>query len=259
MEMHNTMNVKRLWQLFKIDIFIYGRSYLSMLALFGGLALIASLVSGAQGTAIDIVPTLYPFVVFSGIIMASLSFSKLHERERAADYLLLPASTPEKYVSKLILTAIAFIAASLLFLCCLSFALSIINRFYFASETPVFNPFDEKLMGIVQKFLVAHSLYFFGSIYFKNKATLKTSLSIVTFACVLLIFLTLCVRVIYHDFIPNFDGHHNLNIDNYTFFKMYKDSPWPMVVENAELFFLIGVPLFFWSLGYIRLKEVEVR
>ncbi len=258
MHTSNHMSLGRVWQLLKIDIFLYSKSFISVFLLFAGIVLITSVSHTAQGDIADTVGSYYKLFLFTGIIMVNAVLSKLHKPLIDAHYLLLPASPAEKYMSKLMLTSFIFIIISLLFSVVVSFIAWGINYHMFSISTPIFNPFQTEIIKVIRTFLFAHSLYFFGSIYFRRTALLKTSLSIMSFTIIFSVFIGLGIWLLYGDFLQGLQGNYTLNLSYLKFFGMYNEFTRGVIWPTIRSGFFFGATFFFWILGYIRLKELEV-
>ncbi len=250
-----TFNFNRFLMFLKIELFVHGKSFISLLAIFGGLMIIASLwFSGGQELH-NTYNALYVFMLFAGMGLTSISWAKLHEHNEGSFYVLLPGSLFEKYLAKWLLTSLIFILASLIFAYGASVIAMCFNYFLYGFVTPLFNPFNYTIAGGMRNFLFSHAIFFCGSIYFRNKAALKTIISIMAFSMALVFFGALTIRIVYGDFI---NLHHSFSLNLEDLFADYYG--FTNVLNYIAKGVVWGItPLFFWCVAFIRLTELEVE
>lgn len=178
-----------------------------------------------------------------GIILTSMSFAEYKNSPGDLFHILIPCSTTEKYLIKFFMTTIVYIFGLLIIFLLFSLIFFFRNKTHFLFL---------KLLNwnLIRSYLIAHSIFFFGAIYFKKYAFIKTLFSI---------FLVIIVYVAFFGFIFYFFfGKPNLfNIQeiNRYLVKLISKTKWNTI---KEIFFYL-TPIFFWILTFIRFREIEVK
>jgi hypothetical protein len=211
---------------------------------------------------------MYPHVVAGYcIIVTAFSFIELNNSDRNIEFIMLPASTLEKFLTKLIFSTIGYILIA-------AFALSMTSIFakFLNANNPVnFLPnlgYMEihNLTGALKAYIVVQALFFFGGVYFKRLELVKTFLSIAGILAGLYlfeVFLTWLLglekaTVFFNisrigDSIGYNSGKFITKASQDKLNKFLFD-----VGQTVEIIVLYLLPLFFWLISYLRLKENEV-
>ncbi|MCK4515509.1 MAG: hypothetical protein KAU31_09645, partial [Spirochaetaceae bacterium] len=111
---------------------------------------------------------------------------------------------------------------------------------------------------MIATYLVSQSIFVFGSIYFKKSAFLKTVLVAVLLFVIYTVFFTVVLRLAYWNvfaqIIPT-DAEINAVIAAVTPYGVRVAMTLRRVLEWVGW---VAVPIFFWLVGYVRLRETEV-
>jgi len=261
--METSINLNRIALLIKNDYFLHAKN---LFYFFIGAAVVNIIVN------IVFIPnyigmgwrTYYPHpevILILLLILTSFSFYEIDFQEKSFYYLLQPATLIEKYLSRLISTLAGYLLlGSALFMIDVFIMLALNSWMYTTLLTNgynVFNPMNYNLSRFLSIYLLLHSVFFFGAVYFKKNEFIKT---IVMIAVFILYFLSFA-KALNILFAPGLNISFFLSItkDDFTTwakmleYKAFMNELW----EIIRTILLYIVPVFFWALGYFRLKETE--
>lgn len=261
MKATNIIQPERIFQLLKRDIL---SNFNSALIAFGAVAAVAYLISIITVYSSSASGQLY-FILFTnllfagGLITTSMVFKEIHRKETAQNYLLLPASNFEKFLSRLLISTIGFAAITLIGITAISYLSEGVNTLIFKRHNDLFNPFGKMVWILIAHYFVAQSVFFLGAVFFRKNNFIKTINAIFIFSISITILGLFFGRIIYFDF---FDGF--FSIENPGF-----HIQWEKISLNTNLltttvnilkilYWLLPAPLF-WTIAYFRIKEVEVK
>lgn len=197
----------------------------------------------------------FPAILFiAGFLFSAGVFSEIHKPVRNAYFFLLPASLFEKMLVRLLGSGIGFVLISVLVYYLFSLISSGIAAIYDWGSFPAFNPFTRDMLLTIAVYLVTHSIFLFGSVYFKKHPFMKTGVSLFALAIFLGIFAGIVFRIVYGDY---FQGMNFMDNGVFTEFKCMNDFG----ITLASIFkyiFWIGLAPLCWVLTYLRLSETEV-
>lgn len=259
-----TLSPRRVGILMRHDIVTQSKNILTGFATLAGVVIALFLIASASGGGAEFHASLFMnILVIGGFVVSSTAFSELNDQKTGIHYLMLPGSTLEKYVAKLLLTSIGWTVSVLVLYILATVVGTLLGGLFFATTPGVFLPASRTIWTTIASYLVAQSIFLFGSIYFRKVAFLKTALTAIVVAFSLGIVFVLAARLI---FAPVFTG----------FFEMapqYTGSN-PMVALNldsargqalvrgleaaGDVLTWIVTPIFFWVAGVLRLRETEV-
>ena len=191
-------------------------------------------------------------------ISVSYSFYELDFAEKKIDYLLIPASTLEKYLGRLIVTSVGYLLiGSMIYFISLIFLGWI--------QTHAFSVWNEKallqpgyLIRLVQIYLSVHSFFFFGSVYFKKNESGKIlRTGFVIYGSFILLRWIISCMFSFHWPIMGPSESAIRSLDENSKMEYYKLLAATKSIVSVTFFYLM--PVFLWGLGYLRLKEEEAR
>ncbi len=152
-----------------------GAVYASLMAVF----FLGMLTHNGWGTGLEYNQVFFSLGLFlTGFIATSLSFSSMHRADRSYAYLTLPASHLEKFVEKLLLTAVVYPVVAVVTYVAYTLILAGLSPLLFDQPFGVFNPFDAMTPETLRTYVVASSVFLFGAAYFRSRHFIKTALSI---------------------------------------------------------------------------------
>lgn len=255
-----TLNFDRTRIFVRNDIRTNLRSLLTGIAAAAGVLLVLDiliLTFGGDVSGRD--ETFGAILGIGGYILTSLAFLDLHDAKRASHYLTLPGSTLEKYVSRLLLTTVGWTLLAMAFFTLTTLVSAGISMVIFRDAGEIFLPVTRRTWNSVGTYIVTQSIFLFGAVYFKKNHLLKTILAAVLFAFGFSLVSLLTARLA---FIGEFAGilptEAELN-------RLFGDVSNDANLRFAESLATIGrvvywsvMPLYFWILGYRRMRETEV-
>lgn len=216
----------------------------------------------APKDALILGPSYGIFVFISGLIMTEKAFKDLHDQNKSAAWLTLPASMFEKYVSRVAYAIVASTASIMI----LFFLFSVVSKgiiylIFGTLNTPeLFNPFSVDILLKSLRSWILLSPFQLGIIYFKKRQFSKTFVSILGYQLFLVLIAVVGLKIFISDvqgqFSVNFPPEimPNLFIENNTSLA----QAWSIVKWSASIAFWSLFAPFCWVTGYIRLKETEV-
>jgi hypothetical protein len=183
-------------------------------------------------------PVLFLFVLFvGGLWLTSRSFVDLHDQERSSHFLLLPATNLEKFLGRLLLTTIGYMVGTVLIFYVVSLLVAGFTWLVFGKISVIFQPMHKDMVHFLAIYMVYHSIFFLGAVYFKTNNFSKTNLCLCGLG---LVFFLLAVIIFWIFLGVNiFDGWRVLND-----------------ITLGLIFAIILLPGI-WLAAYLRLCESE--
>jgi len=146
-------------------------------ATVGTLVVLIFGLAASQGTGGFLHPILYPLFLYGGgFIVTARAFQELDDVKTAGAWLMLPASTFEKFISRLFLTSFGYVAGSILVYFLVVSISKGFNQIVFGFSPPLFNPFEPWIRSNAGLYLVLQSMFLVGAVYFRRFAYVKTIL-----------------------------------------------------------------------------------
>jgi hypothetical protein len=257
MKLH--FSARRFWNLLKREEFMRWRGLALAALTLGGVTVLLTLMNGLQGEPGGNLNGLYSaFLFIGGFMVASGAFRAMHTKESAHDWLMLPASGEEKFLSRLLSSSIGY----WLFLT-LIFSLAVpagrgLSLLIAGRGGDFFNPLDPGVLRLLPHYLILQSVFIAGGAFFRKHQFLKTVLFLSLFGIVLGFFSAFGLRLVFGDFFQNgFD---------FSFSGEFGDPAFP-VTQEAGMFLIKVLKIvyfgltapFFWLAAWLRVREAEVR
>jgi uncharacterized membrane protein HdeD (DUF308 family) len=231
-----------------------------LICIFGdGSAARASFPQGVQGH--DVVFGL--LLVLGGALITSRAFSEVHDRSRNHEWFMLPASTLEKFLNRLVLTSVGYSIIVIVGYFAATAITAGITLAVTGNHLGIFNPLDREVWQAVANYWLAQSIFLFGAAYFRKTHFVKTVLSVIVLAISLGIFTAIVLRIVFTGYFDGLEPTAELarlfeNFDDrFIWFGWGERLARTLsVIANIIRWGVIG-PLF-WTLTYFRLRETEV-
>ena len=200
---------------------------------------------------------------FGGFIVTSRAFYEAHSRFRNHDWLMLPASTLEKFAERWFLTSIGYAVAAVLSYSLFSVVSAGIARALLKSSYAVFNPLSRTTVELCLNYVVAQSFFLLGAAYFRKNHFIKTVLALLGVSIALTFFTAVVFRIVYWDF---FKGV----APNVAFAELGEEIERSVRSRNLErtatgletaanwIKWALLLPTV-WTIAFFRLKETEVK
>lgn len=224
----------------------------------GGLREPSLSAGGSVNTSVHI--TYFGLTLFiAGFIMTSRAFLEVHLKSRNHDWLMLPASLPEKWLSRLLLTTLGVGIGMMLYFWLFSLLAAGLSALLYGRAYPLFNPVDHEIGLLVANYMVLQSIFFAGAAYFKKAHFIKTVLAISGFAVAMVLLTVGAARVLVpHELLDMTATHPLAHLDISSVPPLLEPAARVVTVIARIFYWAILGPLF-WVLAYFRLTEIEVR
>ena len=245
-----SFNTSRFLQLIKRDAIIYRRPILIAMACIPVIAIMIFYIQELTEESAFSHPFFLSwyniFLFVGGIAFTSMVMWEFRTVAGRTQYLTLPASNLEKWLSRFLYTLVVY-------------PLYIFILFYIiGSFGDVYG--DKTSLGIfmfvsLKLYLVLHAFMYLAAIWFNNYSAPKVFFYglAVFFICVIII--SIFFRLIFFD---AFDGFLMINQD----IKIEPNEAFQSKVENVYMpilqsLFWWGLPIFLWFVSYFKMKEKE--
>ena len=199
------------------------------------------------------------FIIFGTILSAGTSFPALRSSNNSINYLLLPASTLEKFLVQFFIRILAFVLLFIpIYWLIFKFSYNFYGLFGTVLESvksySLLSPFQGEIEGIdfyliIVSVIISSLFAFVGATYFKKYALFK---SIFTFALTA-VFLFLLMVLLSHLFFDHTTKEFfEIKLRSYS---VYEN------IKNLQLYFAVlftATSLILFMLAYFKLKEREI-
>ncbi len=255
--MNTSFSLARVEQLFKKQFIENYKIYLMSLSIIVGSELFIFFIHIMEHSPISLTEQISEFIFFlfaGGAIFTSTIFSE-YAKPRTCSYAIsLPATQFEKYFVKWMYSFVIFLVVMVaeFYLTYGVFVKSYHPKSYSGQYEGVLNLLDLPTY-VYMLFLLIHSVFFYGAIYFSNKVHfIKTAFAVLGF----MIIIEKITEVAEHIMVPEIrDGLQlfNTRSDGNFFYKM---DPFYF---HQMLFAGVIVTILLWVAAYFRLQEKQVR
>ena len=199
------------------------------------------------------------------IELGGRTFSEFKQSQSAAQWLILPASTFEKWLANFIHSALIIPIGFITLLGVASLLSQIFAAALQLSPLPMFNPLSQAGLSLFIAYLWWHPIMFFAAIYFKKRPLLKMTGLLCLLGLVFMIYI-----VIIFQYLPD-PASAGINIRGGTQFYgfaheggvfSYSLGLGELAQETGLLAVLTFLKWayfpFFWAMSFLRLKELEL-
>ena len=198
-------------------------------------------------------------LLIGGFIISSRSFMELHAKTRNHDWLMLPASTFEKFLSRLLFASVGVGVGAVVYFFLFSLLASGLSALLFGRPYTIFNPFDGTVWMLVLRYVVLQSVFFAGAAYFKRAHFIKTILVLSGFAFVLLLLTAGVARLVFWRELAHLGSGGGLARFDISVLQPRLQSAGETVLLISRILFWAVLAPVMWVFAYLRLAEAEVR
>jgi hypothetical protein len=257
--MTETFDLRRVALLMRADLYTWYRTLGIVSAAAGGVILLAAVLLKSGGSAAG----QYYFGWFAtllflaGLIVTSRGFRDLHEKTRNTAFLLLPASSLEKTLARLLMLSIGFIAYLVVFMTLVAMLSEAANWLLRNRWETVFQPFEAHVWKLAGHFVILQSVFFLGAAWFRSNHLFKTVLAIVVLIAVYIAIVALVGRLLLRSMSnPEFivTAVENLSFGLYEQHRLIFDVAGVFV----ELAYFVLLPVLCWTVAWMRVTETQV-
>jgi hypothetical protein len=250
-----SLNPARVYSLIRNAI-VLNRS--SILFITAALASILSLLSlfDTYGNCSPMFHRNAYLVIFfpGGILLTTRAFRDLHDPVKGFSWLLLPASSLEKILSRILLTTLVYSFGSLVIYLLFSLFSEGINMLVLRRCHLIFDPFDPVIFKSIGIYLVVQAPFLTGAVYFKKHALSKTILFLIFSILIIGVGLLIAMRIIFGEGFSWWNVQeifYSNEVDDFT-------AVGSGVINTAKALFWFAVPSVSWIICYFRYKETEL-
>src|SRR4051812_5173973 len=205
MQVNNTFSAGRFGAYFKKHLVDNYRFYLMSIIVLAGLELLVLFFVTVMDTTYSRYSELMPLYLIglflTGCIFTSLSFSELGNKPQGIDYLLLPASHLEKFLTTLLITTIGFLLVYHIAFFSAIKAFDILNSIRRGhrlvndiAEYTKLDPWYYYYYGC----MISQALILLGTVYFHKYSLIKTTFSFIVFGIFLFLLNAVFTAIIFH-------------------------------------------------------------
>lgn len=272
MQANNILSAGRFSAYLKKHLVDNYRFYGMAVVVITGLALLLLTFVGIIEANFSRYSDLLPFYLIglyvTGFIFTSMSFNELGNKPRGIDYLLLPASHLEKFLTTLLITTVGFLlvyhVAFFLAAKVLDTIISIRTGRHIKNDLFEFR----HSMWLLNYYfwVIGQSVFFLGAVYFHKYSFIKTTFWVILFCVFLYLLNGLFVQIFFHGKMADWRAHVpfvgiGLSVQPEGDPIMYRQEFITLPKEMIDVFIFIGKYLIapmLWTVAYFRLKDKEI-
>ncbi len=250
-------DLKRIFLLIRNYLLLNATMLLIVVGVVGTLVILISGLGASLRSGTNLHARLYLVVLYlSGFIITSRAFSELRDERSAAGWLTLPASTLDKFASRMIITSVGYTLGVMAVYLLIALLSEGINMWLFDYSHALFNPFSPMILKGSAVYLVLQSIFLVGAIYFRRFTLIKTILFLSVLSVVIILFVILASKLI-------LGSQFSAMLRHESYFQWALMSK--MCKEEIAGVLAIGFRVLFWFIiaplcyviCYYRLKEFE--
>ncbi len=257
------LNPLRIWYLFKRDFTRQWKDYLITIGGFCAFFLVSLIINAKTGTIESSVH--YAFVgillFILGFIFTSMAFKDAHKKLLNHDWLMLPASTLEKFSEKLVLYAVVTPVVSIAVYTVFTFIARLVIQVFLHEYFPGFNPFNPVIWQMAGHYAIMQSVFLLGASWFRNNNFIKTVIALAVFSIILSLISAFIGWVVFNDYfwtIVRADFNINMDLSEGINIGKLENFGEGMIILLKVVYFGLLAPVC-WVGAWLKLREVEVR
>ncbi|WP_320128190.1 hypothetical protein [uncultured Sphaerochaeta sp.] len=198
-------------------------------------------------------------LLIGGFILTSIVFARdMFSKEGQNEWLMLPATSLEKFLAKAILTAFVYPVVLILVMTAASAIIEALMLLFFRNPFAMFNPFTSEVGSLLATYFVWQSVFLLGATVFHKAQFIKTVLSLFVLTIVMGLLGLLFARI----FFPLITGSSHFSS---AFFisigagrQQASQIPGMLAyMRIGEIFYYGVLPVFCWITAYFKVEEVQ--
>ncbi|AEV29076.1 hypothetical protein SpiGrapes_1263 [Sphaerochaeta pleomorpha str. Grapes] len=201
----------------------------------------------------------FPGLLFvGGFILTSLVFvNDMFSKEHQNEWLMLPATSLEKFLAKGILTAFAYPVALILVMTIASVFIEALMLLFFGSPFTMFNPLVSEVGSQLAMYFVWQSVFLLGATLFHKAHFIKTVLALFVLAIVMGLLGMLFARI----FFPLITGispfSRTISFSFSSVQRIEDVAGLRVFITLGKIIYYAVLPLFCWVTAYFKVEEVQ--
>ncbi len=258
--MNRYFDPKRLWLLIRREEILNLRSVVTAILTISGITVVIMLLSMIDSNSRGVHEGLYPTILFiGGFAVAAGSFKGMHSRTMVLDWLMLPASMEEKFLSRLLVISLGYWFLTTLVYFLASVAGAVLSQLLFGDGiTNIFNPLSAEVFRMLPHYIILQSVFFAGGAVYRKHQLLKTIMTIAAGFILYGLFSALIVRILiggYGNYTHTIDFSRSFSLP---LFNSTRKTGGQLFTVIRILYYGLLTP-FCWLVAYLRVREAEVR
>ncbi len=258
-----SINPGRLLLLIRNTVLVNRNLILVLSAVFSALIILIAIKDTFIGNATNLYTSMYYVLLYIAGFSATWGFAKeLHDKRKGTTWLLLPATTMEKFIALLLLTTFVLICGAAVYMAVLSLALEAGIGMVTTNVHKVFNPFNSSFYYGVTVYISIQAPFFAGALYFRKHAISFTILSLFVYWIILVVFASFAGKLLLHEYITplaNISGPMGGTAKLYLMTVIGNLSPFSDIWKPVLSITLRYVfPIVCWIIAFFSLKEMEL-
>ena len=256
--MNETLSLPRLWFLLRADFITGFRSLLLVSAVLALIILVVAMLvpirpvanSGSHGPYF----TVFNLALFAwGIVATSRAFRALHDKNTNEAWLLLPASSLEKTLARLLALTLGIVAYLAVFTTAVSIIVESLNLLFYGHRNAFFDPLDPAVRDRIPLYILLQSIYFLGAAWFRRGHFIKTTLAITLCVAGLAVLAMVTARIAFADFPLELSPH----LWNPRLVLSTELESLHGMARTALLALMVLLPVACWSIAWLRVSEAQ--
>ncbi len=192
-----------------------------------------------------------------GVINASMAFTSLHDKNHNESYLLLPASTLEKVLVKLIINSVVLPLAIMVLITFTSIISEGVTGLIFQTGFTPLNPFQGMHFEAWLYIIIGQSIFFLGAAWFRKAHFIKTVLALIVLSIVFGILSGILFRFVFASYFDGFWIMKNIDVDMETLMIQNYPGLANFLITTAKVVFYAILAPFCWFTAWLRVKETQ--
>lgn len=272
MQTSNVFHAPRFGAYFKKHLVDNLRLYLMSLVVLVGVLIALGLIGIFTNSGDIIRPTfLLPFygilLFVAGLIFSGFSFMQLGDKPKGIDFLLLPASHLEKFLTTLLVTTVGFLLVYHVAFGTATFigaGIVSLSRDKHVIDTGFSDDLKKDLIQIYHFWFVAQAIILLGSAYFHKYSIVKTLFALFIFILLIGLVNAAFMNILFHGHLAHWAASapffgvalvRDSNVEVYR--SIFLEAP--LWVRDTMFFvWRFILPPALWALAYFRLKDKEI-
>lgn len=257
-----SVNPGRLLLLIRSHIAINRTLIVILAAVFLALTILYAIADAFVANSPNLYDKMYSFILYvSGFLITMRIGKELHDSRKGPAWVLLPASTMEKFLTLLLLPTLILICGAALYMAIMSIVVEQGVGLFISSFHSMFNPFNTDFWSGLNTYITMQAPFLLGVIYFKKHGMSFTFLSIFFYIVLLWLFASLTGNMLFSEYNVQFDDvSKGLSGSDKMYLMTYFENIrkfkviWGPAVTTL-LFYVF--PLVCWITAFFSLKEME--
>jgi hypothetical protein len=193
------------------------------------------------------------FLLIGGWLFSASIFRDIHREREGAQYLTLPVSNLERFLSRYLISGPLFYGFAVLSYLLYEIAAGSISVALGGVRSPLFDPLSPLVIQISVLFFMIHAFSLLGEMHFSRYAQIKTPLWIAAVLLLIAAVAFLALRIFYWNY---FDSLRAL--EPYMAIRGHI-NPWPE--QRSFLHYLLPLAVYLWVLylSYLALQDKELQ